>query len=440
MNDELPSKLPNNPRSLDECFADKPHMRQRLFEISDMVDELVAQGCSAHEAEARAIEQIRKLGNGVLTDWAKKSEQQARAKAQQDNPALQAYRKKKLLSWHSTYGDIGIEEQRLRDGRRGAQVRPFCQQAQITERAYSLPLQRALTDFGAEESFVRATEKVREHYGIELGASAVRTHTLGHAKAIGAVEHAAPKQPVKTLITQLDGSMIPIVKTGGAEATDKRKDKELFWREARLCCARGKDVVDCVYGATLGSVNIAGLLWHETACAAGLDAQTHVHALGDGSVWIMNTFQEQFGAQGNYTVDFWHVSEYLAKAAVVIAPEKNKEWLHEQQGQLLNNQVEPLLQCLQSKMELPDQELAPVRSAYNYLNERRGHLDYAGARAAELPIGSGEIESGHRHVIQERLKIAGAWWTERSAEWMLQLRVKRANKDWEKYWSEIAKN
>jgi hypothetical protein len=94
MNDELLSKLPNTPRSLDECFADKPHMRRRLFEISDMVDELVAQGCTAHEAEARAIEQIRKLGNGVLTDWAEKSEQAAQAKARAANPKLQPYRKK----------------------------------------------------------------------------------------------------------------------------------------------------------------------------------------------------------------------------------------------------------------------------------------------------------------------------------------------------------
>ena len=38
-------------------------------------------------------------------------------------------------------------------GRRGAQARPFCERAQITHRAYSLPLQRALTDFGAEKSF-----------------------------------------------------------------------------------------------------------------------------------------------------------------------------------------------------------------------------------------------------------------------------------------------
>jgi hypothetical protein len=70
-------------------------MRQRLLEISDMVDELVAQGCNAHEAEARAIEQIRKLGNGALTDWAEKSEQAAMGKARADNPKMQPYRKKK---------------------------------------------------------------------------------------------------------------------------------------------------------------------------------------------------------------------------------------------------------------------------------------------------------------------------------------------------------
>jgi hypothetical protein len=67
-------------------------------------------------------------------------------------------------------------------------------------------------------------------------------------------------------------------------------------------------------------------------------------------------------------------------------------------------------------------------------------MDYAGARAAELPIGSGEVESGHKHVLQKRLKIAGAWWREPNAEIMLQLRTVRANGDWEKYWKEVAKN
>jgi hypothetical protein len=33
-----------------------------------------------------------------------------------------------------------------------------------------------------------------------------------------------------------------------------------------------------------------------------------------------------------------------------------------------------------------------------------------------------------------------AWWRERNAEWMLQLRTLRANGDWDKYWTEVAKN
>jgi len=330
-------------------------------------------------------------------------------------------------------------EQRLRVGRRGAQVRPFCQQAAITPRGCSLPLQRALTDFGAEASFARAVEQLREHYGLELSVSVVRQHTLAHAKAIAGVAQAVPPQPVPTLITELDGSMIPAVKTGLREG-DKRKAKEVFWREARLCCARAPEVADALYGATLGSGQSVGWLWRETAQAAGLGPQTNVHGLGDGAAWICDTFQEQFGLQGKYLVDFYHTSDYLGQAATVLGPAQPKVWLHEQQTHLLKNELESVLQILASRLEPPEQKEAPVRAAHRYLHERKDHLDYAGAVAADLPIGSGEIESGHRHVIQERLKIAGAWWLEQTAEWMLQLRVKRANKNWQKYWSEIRKN
>jgi len=307
-----------------------------------------------------------------------------------------------------------------------------------------LPLQRVLADFGAEESFVSATEKVREHYGIELPASGVRQQTLAHATAMGAVEHDAPQQPVKTIITQMDGCMLPIVEPVSDPSVDRRKGKQLFWREARLCCARSKDQVDCVYGATFGGVQVAGLLWRQTACSAGLGPETHVHGLGDGAPWILAGFEEQFGAgqdsRASYTVDFHHVSDYLAAAALVVAPERNKAWLHEQQGLLLDNQVESVLGTLEKSLEAPQQKEAPVRSAHGYMSERKEHMDYAGARAAGLPIGSGEVESGHRHVLQKRLKIAGAWWLERNAQAMLQLRTTRANNDWNKYWSGIVKN
>jgi hypothetical protein len=337
-----------------------------------------------------------------------------------------------------------VLEQRLREGRRGAQVRPFCEQAKIGAREYSLPLQRALTDFGADHSFLEATKKVREHYGVEVSASSVRGRTLAHAKAIGAVEHEAPKRPGETLVTEMDGTMLPIVETKTGPGLDGRKGKQLSWREARLCFARPLDAVDAVYGATLGTVQIAGLLWQQVARAAGLSSQTLVHGLGDGAPWIVSTFQEQFGAgkdsRATYTIDFHHVSDYLAAAALVLAPERNKDWLHEQQELLLQNEVSHVLNTLALKREPAEQKEAPVRSAHGYISQRQYYMDYAGARAAGLPIGSGEVESGHKHVLQKRLKIAGAWWRERNAEVMLHLRTVRANGDWGKYWAEVAKN
>jgi hypothetical protein len=444
MKHELPP-VPENKssQSLDQRFATRPHLRRRLLGIADLIDRAVAEGCTAHEAEARAIEPIRQLGHDVLSDWAEKAEHWAVIQAQQKNPQLQPYRKKNLI-WHTTYGDVWVWEQRLRQGRRGAQVRPFCAQAQIHHKAYSLPLQRVLTDFGADESFLHATYKVKEHYGIEVPLSSARHQTLKHAQAIGGVQHEAPKQAVAVLITEIDGCMLPIVTPAAALAVDHRKGKQLSWREARLCTARSKDVVDDLYGATFGTAKLAGLVWRATAVAAGLGPDTRVHGLGDGAAWIVNTFEEQFGAgidsKATYTVDFHHVSDYLSAAALVIAPEHNKDWLHEQQGRLLENQVQRVLSTLAPHQEAPEQKEAPVRSAQGYILERKDHMDYMGARAAGLPIGSGEVESGHRHVLQKRLKIAGAWWLEPHAETMLQLRTVRANKDWDKYWSNIENN
>jgi hypothetical protein len=347
---------------------------------------------------------------------------------------------RKLLIWHSTCGDVSVLEQCLRLGRRGAQVRPFCERARISPRGYSLPLQRALTDFGADHSFVEATKKVREHYGVEVPLAAARQQTLVHAKAIGAVRH-APAPAAKVLLTGLDGSMVPIVESGTGE--DKRKGKKLFWKQANLCCARDKEAADCVYGATLASVKMAGLTWKQAAVGAGLVRTSSIHAMADGADPIFEAFKEQFaewGERAQFTVDYYHVDEHLSEAAESIVPQKKKEWLHQQHGLLLANKAGEILQTLEAHFEPLEQDKTPVRAVHQYIHKRREHLDYAGARAAGLPIGPGETESSHRHDIQHRLKIAGAWWTIPNAEVMLQLRSTRANQDWDKYWTELMKN
>ena len=91
----------------------------------------------------------------------------------------------------------------------------------------------------------------------------------------------------------------------------------------------------------------------------------------------------------------------------------------------------------QEPESVPD-KMAVVRAAYRYLFNRPNHLDYQGAIGSNLPIGSGEIESGHRYVIQGRLKLAGSWWTIENAKAMLALRICRTNQSWDAYWLNLS--
>ena len=60
-------------------------------------------------------------------------------------------------------------------------LRPLPGRLGVTPRGKSQRLERVLTDFGCEHSFERAVGSVLEHYGFELGASAVRTGARGAA-------------------------------------------------------------------------------------------------------------------------------------------------------------------------------------------------------------------------------------------------------------------
>ena len=73
-------------------------------------------------------------------------------------------------------------------------------------------------------------------------------------------------------------------------------------------------------------------------------------------------------------------------------------------------------------------------TAIAYIEKRRHQLDYRAAIRQELPIGSGEVESAHRHILQKRLKIPGAWWRLERAEEMAHLRAMRANQRWDDFW------
>ena len=312
-------------------------------------------------------------------------------------------------------------------------------------RGRSLPLERAFTDLSADSSFAEAVKKIKLHYGVKIASSTTRLDVLRHASNIQCTSQkyfAAKSRNInQVIISSADGVMTPIVtqKTDvndSAGKADKRKTKQLEWREARLAMAREQGSVSPVFAAVLGSTEAAGEKIATVINMVGV-ADKH-HNIGDGALWLAEQFDRVTGSTGSYLLDFYHVSEYLAKASECCAPTAKSEWRFKQESLLKANDAEIVLKNLKNHPEAPCslKDKCHALLCYNYLSKRLHQLDYKSALEADLPIGSGEIESANRSIIQKRLKIPGAWWTIDNTNKMLHLRTLRANGNFETYFKD----
>jgi len=171
------------------------------------------------------------------------------------------------------------------------------------------------------------------------------------------------------------------------------------------------------------------------AIGAGYGENTQVHGVGDGAPWIAQQIAEVF-PKHQYLLDRYHLLEHLYAGATGLPQGGGEEagvWVAQQMSLIDQGKAaEVMANCRGAGGENPDH---PMNQLARYLENQQGHLDYAGAREQGLPMGSGAVEGGHRHVIQARLKLPGTWWKEVSVNPMLALRTLRANGCWEDFWN-----
>lgn len=100
--------------------------------------------------------------------------------------------------------------------------------------------------------------------------------------------------------------------------------------------------------------------------------------------------------------------------------------------QLWAGEVAQVLEAWQQRHEdAPNERL---RQLIDHVTRFEDCVDYGAYHERGWPLGSGEVESAHRYVPQERLKIAGACWNPNNVNPMLALRVVRANNWWDAFW------
>ena len=89
-------------RSLDQRLEKNPELRQRFHHLLDVIDAAAGDCVTAAQAEARVVEQIRKMGVEALTAWSERSEAEAQQQVRTAHPAAVRDGKKNSIGIRSS--------------------------------------------------------------------------------------------------------------------------------------------------------------------------------------------------------------------------------------------------------------------------------------------------------------------------------------------------
>jgi len=173
----------------------------------------------------------------------------------------------------------------------------------------------------------------------------------------------------------------------------------------------------------------------------GLEQAKEVVAVNDGAAWIQS-FIDYHCPKAVRVIDFAHAQSYVGLIGKAILGEETtdfKAWYRAKSHQLKHKPPNHFLSELAwfgQQAQTTEQEVA-IERGLSYLSRRRKMIDYRHFRARGYPIGSGSVESSHKHVVHSRLKQAGMRWAEDHVDPMLSLRNLICNDRWAEGWQQV---
>ncbi len=315
---------------------------------------------------------------------------------------------------------------------------------------YTPRLQEGGTRLGAKLPFREAAEEIAAWSGTKIGASTVRRWTAGFGRvaealsrqeAEGLYEGGQPEQegPAQIMLSA-DGAFIAL--TNGE------------WREVKTVVvgAYGPHWVEKTGRVEVRTAQLSyfsrsyGVREFETYALAelhrrGVGRAQQVVAVNDGAAWIQS-FVDYHRPDAIRIIDFAHALEYvvtLGQTALGAESEAFQAWFPQARQRLRHHPPQRNLHewaWLQRRLTSPEQQAA-YQAALNYLARRQTMIDYPHFERQGWPIGSGAVESSHKHVVQRRLKQAGMRWAEHNLNPMLALRNLIANGRWSAEWPQL---
>lgn len=289
-------------------------------------------------------------------------------------------------------------------------------------------MEKRILDFAVNTSFGESAERWGIHYPFPISANLFRrvVDRVGRrrekAHSLLTLQQAAlpsPKHPPKSLVIAGDGSML-LTHEG--------------WKETKVAVvARGesiipdKTVLEPRYVAVLGGQDEFRATLKAALDAESADDVMNIIWLGDGAAdnWTLASQLCPFAIQ---ILDFIHAVQNGMVCGKKLLGDNDPglaDWQTRIRQLIEANSpdaaIRELMDCLE--FTTTDEELAALDSLVRYYRNNEKRMRYTEFREAGLPVGSGIVESAHKHVLQTRMKQAGQRWSMLRGRRMVQLRA-----------------
>ena len=169
---------------------------------------------------------------------------------------------------------------------------------------------------------------------------------------------------------------------------------------------------------------------------------SHAHqsvVVADGAAWIWNLATHDYPSAA-HVVDWYHAKQHLHTAAELLFPadvNKAEHWVEDMANLLYNGQALEIVQRLECAAALgkPDvKDRLNTEAGYFAANHER--MQYRDFQHAQLPIGSGAVESAAKQT-KHRVAAAGMRWSRPGLENFLPLRAATMSATFDRFWSMI---
>ena len=262
----------------------------------------------------------------------------------------------------------------------------------------------------------RQIQRVSEHYG-KIAEQQTEEELKAGEKSI------KPECTGSRTYIMVDGSMLYTREEGWKEM----KLGRLFNEDKRVELSPGRSsVIQSQYICHFGS--------HD-AFTAKMELYADLYPqkvfIADGAKWIWKWVSDTY-PEAIQILDYYHAVEKLCAFAQYKYPNESErhQWIGIQKDKLWTNEVIAVINTLELLIPKNDFAKKALEDLLRYYEANQQRMQYKTYRDNGLLVGSGPIESAHRNVLQQRLKLSGQRWSVDGAQAIANLRAFNKSNQW----------